>query len=524
MMRIAVIGDSVMWGQGIPRHLTYANQLVSWLRQNVNSGANVRDLHQPVTGDYKAHSGAIIGHDNEHHRRPSYDTNLPQLTYFGDLPASYPTITRQLTDIDQPETVDLLLMNGIANDVGFKSAATDFEKTVQKLDGLVDDRLIPFLVKARNQCPNALIIYTGYFPAVSPHSKFESVEQVLDVMEQAGSVLQEIANFRTGNRFADTIIEFAEALTPIDDILGWMGDGLTAPTDQLDIIKLNAYLFYTAMELGAMRAANKVNQQLTASGKAPIWFVHPGLSASKAMFTRQPQVWGLRGDPLVTRERVKMCPKYQATLSFSASEGLELGQNLLTAVSCQKAHMLHPNKSGANQYFARLQSMMTDHHTFSLRKVMGQIAPNYRVRKATEELGIPFNGSLRNLIPHQTLNMLGATLTVQARSNAEKLVFNLHYGDRKFPLVVKSLVNQGAMKLYASEQVVLDTEARVPMKSVRKLHLRCATSGVNKVANVNLQVMINGATFSFDLEEANGTLSSAGTPLPFGLFSTPTQN
>lgn len=519
-MRVAVIGDSVMWGQGIPRHQTYANQLVSWLSRELGVGASINDMHQPITGDYKAHSGAIIGTNKEHHRRPAFDTHLPQPTFFGELPAAYPTITKQLTELERPEDIDLLLVNGIANDVGFKSAATDYEKTVQKLDSLIDERLVPFLRKTRSRCPNAQIIYTGYFPSVSPHSRFESVEQFTDVMHESGSVLQEVLDFRTGNRFADAAIDFANALSPVDDVLGWMAEGLQTPADALEQVKLNGYLFYIAMELGAMRAVNKVNNELADTRKAPIWFLHPGLAATQAMFTRRPQVWGWNGDVAVTRERNKLCPNYQAALEYSVTNGFEIEQNLFSAVACRKAHMLHPNKAGANQYFSRLRSMMTDYHNFSLRKVMNNIAPGYSLRKATQELGIPFYGSLRNLIPHQTLNMLGATLTVQAKTRAKKLTFYLHYSNRKFPLVVKAVANQGAMTLFASEQVVLDLEAKLPIRSLNKLSLRCVTSGVSKVSNINLQVMINGASFAFDLEDATTALRPQGIPLPFGLNST----
>ncbi|ODA36292.1 hypothetical protein A8L45_01455 [Veronia pacifica] len=380
--------------------------------------------------------------------------------------------------------------------------------------------MVPFIRKVRSQCPNALIVYTGYFPSVSPQSRFDTVEQFIDLMEQAGSVLQEIINFRTGNRFADAAIDFAKELTPLDDILGWFAEGLQTPADAVEQAKLNAYLFYIAMELGAMRAINKVNLELADTSKAPVWFLHPGLSATRAMFTKRPQVWGLNGDRLVTRERTKLCPNYQVGLEYSKKSGFDVEQNLFSAIACRKAHMLHPNKAGANQYFSRLRSMMADHHTFSLRKIMNNIAPSYSLRKATKELGIPFYGSLRNLIPHQTLNMLGATLTVQAKTRAKKLIFHLHYGNRKFPLVVKAAANQGALTLFASEQVVLDLEAKLPIRSLTKLSLRCATSGVSKVNNVNLQVMINGASFAFDLEEAAAALRPQGIPLPFGLHST----
>ncbi|CZF86356.1 hypothetical protein [Grimontia marina] len=519
-MRVAVIGDSVMWGQGIPRHQTYANQLVAWLSRELGIGASINDMHQPVTGDYKAHSGAIIGKKNEHHRRPAFDTHLPQPTFFGELPAAYPTITKQLTELQRPEDIDLLLVNGIANDVGLLSPVRDFEKAISSLEQRVSERLIPFLTKTRSQCPNALILYTGYFPAVSPHSNFKSIEQFTDVMHSSGSMMRQILNFKTGNRYADTAIDMAKALSPVDDVLGWLSKKLQKPDNMIERVKLDGYLFYKAMELSTMQAVDRVNRRLASTNKDPIWFIHPGLSATQSIFTRRPQVWGWNGDPTVTRERQKLCPNYQAALEYSAKNGIEVEQNLFSAVSCKNAHLLHPNKAGANQYFSRLRSMMTDHHNFSLRKVMNNIAPGYSLRKATQELGIPFYGSLRNLIPHQTLNMLGATLTVQAKTRAKKLTFHLHYSNRKFPLVVNAVTNQGAMTLFASEQVVLDLEARLPIRSLNKLSLRCATSGVSKVSNVNLQVMINGASFAFDLEDAAAALRPQGIPLPFGLNAT----
>src|SRR5439155_12297718 len=105
-VQMAVLGDSVLWGQGLralPSDEKPAVKVRNWLAERLGTGV---DLH------LFAHSGAILGKEGD---EPS-DLDLP-----GELPRRAPTIhaqielmTRQFTN---PESVDLIVVNGGINDL-----------------------------------------------------------------------------------------------------------------------------------------------------------------------------------------------------------------------------------------------------------------------------------------------------------------------------------------------------------------------------------------------------------------------
>src|SRR4051812_35508147 len=97
--KIAIIGDSVAWGQGLVPSNKYVYKVAAGL--NVN----------PQDVCLQAHSGAEIGVG--HSTDPG--------TQSGEVPLSCPTILSQLDQIANPDTYDLLLINGGGNDVGFQN-------------------------------------------------------------------------------------------------------------------------------------------------------------------------------------------------------------------------------------------------------------------------------------------------------------------------------------------------------------------------------------------------------------------
>ena len=98
-MRIAVVGDSVCWGQGL-------------LPQHKFAYIIAQRLGVPFQGvSFQPHSGADIG--------VGYDGQTQVLA--GEIPVSGPTIMKQISQIADPAAYDLVLINGGINDVGVET-------------------------------------------------------------------------------------------------------------------------------------------------------------------------------------------------------------------------------------------------------------------------------------------------------------------------------------------------------------------------------------------------------------------
>src|SRR5690348_17791621 len=93
---VVVLGDSVMWGQGL-----FDNQKIHTLvaAELAQHGIVVRHI-------FKAHSGAVIG-------EPDVRTNKPPID--GEVPVGEPTVFEQIDDAldghDRDESVNLVMIS-----------------------------------------------------------------------------------------------------------------------------------------------------------------------------------------------------------------------------------------------------------------------------------------------------------------------------------------------------------------------------------------------------------------------------
>jgi lysophospholipase L1-like esterase len=150
IQRIASLGDSVPWGQGLLENDKYDVFLAT------KFGAT---LHRT------AHSGATIG-----------ATLIEGGPADGEVPVALPTIHDQCVNFaDSPETIDLVLLNGGLNDVDFRTILNPLVPA-PILSALTHkfchDAMLGLLqtVAARFSNPAARIIVTGYYPIISDQS------------------------------------------------------------------------------------------------------------------------------------------------------------------------------------------------------------------------------------------------------------------------------------------------------------------------------------------------------------------
>jgi lysophospholipase L1-like esterase len=161
MKSLLVIGDSIIWGQGLAREHKIASILARHL------GVELMML---------AHSGAKIG------IRDSYTVTMPS----AEVPCFFPTILQQLQEFKgDPASVEWVLMNGGINDVEVQRVFNpmiplyELELHIRNYCGR---DLLAILQLATQKFPDARIIVLGYYPVLSHLSRAEGVESLYSLV------------------------------------------------------------------------------------------------------------------------------------------------------------------------------------------------------------------------------------------------------------------------------------------------------------------------------------------------------
>jgi hypothetical protein len=175
VFRIVVIGDSIAWGAGLSEDKKYYSLVRDWLASERSIPIGSIDVQ------VLAHTGATLFTENDDPIRLS------------DLSSGNPTIAQQADKVSDPFNVDLVLVSGGINDVGVDNIIkldhlenpTDLWNNVKSWWGKgtysiedirdrsrnLEDPMHDLLTGLLNECPNAKIVVTGYYPIVSNKSK-----------------------------------------------------------------------------------------------------------------------------------------------------------------------------------------------------------------------------------------------------------------------------------------------------------------------------------------------------------------
>jgi lysophospholipase L1-like esterase len=159
-LTILVLGDSIMWGQGL------RSENKSWYQIKIRLA---QQMGRPVTERIEAHSGAVIEADG---------TGQDSVSVDGEVNVARPTMVDQLQQASQhfangPE-VDLVLVSGCANDVGARTVL-NAANTTESIRLLTEAKCGPpmerLLRRVTSSFPTAYVIVTGYYPFVSEKTR-----------------------------------------------------------------------------------------------------------------------------------------------------------------------------------------------------------------------------------------------------------------------------------------------------------------------------------------------------------------
>ena len=365
--RMLVLGDSVMWGQGLADEHKFSYLVREWICEQRNSG-NCQDKDD-VQIHVEAHSGAVIAKPEKDNQKKEEDrftrTNSP-IRYPGEVNNVYPTVWGQvdlarryyLDNSIPPEEVDLILVNGGINDMGAPRILAP--KLLGFLAGNVtnfakkycEDDMKLLLDKVANTFPNARIVVPGYFPLVS----IDTPENI--VMETIGYLFlgkKEKAN----NKGA---IE-EESANPPNEVAA-----SHKPSSSLNHMANRSKEWTVASNAAfaaAVKSFNSTHSGLPVTGKnvpSPppegsmrALFVAIPFADENAYAAKDAFLWKLvRKSPDVVFE----CPEKGPFKNLIASDELQTKRSCMCEeagksndIGCLRAGAFHPNVQGAELYF-----------------------------------------------------------------------------------------------------------------------------------------------------------------------------
>tara|TARA_R110000744_G_scaffold374709_1_gene487676 strand:- start:1229 stop:2764 length:1536 start_codon:yes stop_codon:yes gene_type:complete len=388
-MRIAAIGDSVMWGQGLNPPLStidfedeekFVFKIVEWLK-------NEGKVQNIVMSDFLAHSGAVIGTPNEVNRqailsRDEAPNKKAYDNYYGEIPDEYPTVLGQLSNLKNSSTIDILIINGGPNDVGILNSiefSEAFNKGLELIDEVARVKLPILFEEASKKCPNAIILYMGYYAAITNNTSNKLISKDLNIL---APVLRYL---------------------PIDKLF-------LAVIDDDDRIKEQGLIFHQRI-LAKFREQIAIFNEKRNPSLPPILFCPSGFGNSSAMWAPNQNIFTFDDDLGVSGMRKSFCEavnykvvkklfteyvnKYNVSLGYPFSN-LEVKRT--EDLFCKIAYVAHPNRKGAEQYYRQLKKRIEVQLIFSLRNHLESMETSISsLRKLKEKYPFVPLTSLRGL-------------------------------------------------------------------------------------------------------------------------------
>lgn len=158
-LHMLVLGDSIMWGQGLKQERKFWWRVKCWLEEKTG-----REVIEKVV----AHSGAHL--DNSSTVPPKFTSND------GEVNLPFPTINQQLDHViefhgNDRSKVDLVLVDGCINDVDVSNlldATAAPESLRERITGPCLGGMHALLRRITSSFPNAQVLVTSYYRIVSP--------------------------------------------------------------------------------------------------------------------------------------------------------------------------------------------------------------------------------------------------------------------------------------------------------------------------------------------------------------------
>lgn len=168
-----VVGDSLIWGQGLEEKDKFYTHTAEWLRKEAFAGRRAVEMK------VKAHSGATLKFhptEAEKYKRVGRDENF---FFPPEVNVGFPSIYRQIETAAAEYAAagvsgaDLIMVGGGITDITtsrvFDPKGND-DALRAEIKKYCEDDLFDVLTLAASKNPTAKMVVIGYFPAITEHS------------------------------------------------------------------------------------------------------------------------------------------------------------------------------------------------------------------------------------------------------------------------------------------------------------------------------------------------------------------
>ena len=331
-LNLLVLGDSILWGQGLKEEHKSWYLVKMWLQE---TGVTVREK-------IEAHAGAVIG---------TAGTSPPKsLTLYGEVNSAWPTLHDQIDDalksFVDPSQVDLVLVDGCINDVNarrFLNAANTPEVIQELAREKCGAPVEELLTRIAASFPNAHIVITGYYPVVSDKTPRDLFMRALAKRFYAPMAAD-------GPKLSDK------------ELLARLARISTA--------------WYEASNRWLMEAVAKVNSLMALKGsRQRVLFAKIPFLPEHAFAARESRLWGFEGTTLrkmlalvtlgkvdlhandeVRSQRASVCQDFFKRVPGETEEQKRTRKDHLLV--CRLASIAHPNRKGAVMYAEAIKEQL----------------------------------------------------------------------------------------------------------------------------------------------------------------------
>ncbi|HSI87662.1 MAG TPA: twin-arginine translocation signal domain-containing protein [Pyrinomonadaceae bacterium] len=180
-----VIGDSLIWGQGLREEEKSYRILHQYLESEI--------LRKPINLQVLAHSGAALKLTREEHQALSR-TEIDRTSFHPEINISFPTVMDQLDaavkHYGNVDSVDLVLLSGGVPDIGVINILDPFsspDALRNKIRYEVGVRLREVIDRTARSFPRAAIGVVGYYPIITEFTPMRTIiNDVLEVFNWPG--------------------------------------------------------------------------------------------------------------------------------------------------------------------------------------------------------------------------------------------------------------------------------------------------------------------------------------------------
>jgi lysophospholipase L1-like esterase len=322
-----VVGDSLIWGQGLEEKDKFYTLTKNWLQTEFNKQVNLK---------VKAHSGATIFlHEKESELLKKAEKPETE-EFYPEVNVVFPTLETQIKiakseyekEGKKAEEVDLIMLTGGIVDItvaGVLHPLGDEKKLKKQIIQYCNEDMFRFLDQSAKVFPNALFVVVGYFPIFSPKS---------DTAKAFNSVLEAFAFPRPLKLFANNVL-----IRPFFRIV-----------KKKAINRSRVWFEDSNREL--QTAVNRLNEK---TGKQRAVFVKSPFTEDEALETPNSLLFRMkekgRINDYLYNERLIECKKVLGNLRKSTGIKQSIRQ-------CEIAAIGHPTPEGSKVYAQAIESVL----------------------------------------------------------------------------------------------------------------------------------------------------------------------